>query len=64
MLWSPRVPVGFLTDGLAQIDGLELMINMDYGRAVDALRNRAGATTRVTGNAFFRALQIMEHMRR
>ncbi len=64
MLWSPRVPVGFLTDGLAQINGLELMINADYGRAVDALLNLAGAATRNTGNAFFRALQIMEHMRR
>ncbi len=64
MLWTPRVPVGFLTDGLAQIDGLELMINVDYGHAVDALRNLAGAATRDTGNAFFRALQIMEHMRR
>ena len=64
MLWSPRVPVGFLTDRLAQIAGLELMINVDYGCAVDALRKRAGATTRVTGNAFFRALQIMEHLRR
>ncbi len=64
MLWSPRVPVGFLTKGLAQIDGLELMINVDYGHAVDELRNLAGAATRDTGNAFFRALQIMEHMRR
>lgn len=64
MLWSPRVPVGFLTDRLAKLAGLELVINADYARAVDALRERARATTRDAGNTFFRALQILEHLRR
>ena len=64
MFWSPYVPVGFLTEGLARVTRLELMINADYGQALDALLERAAATTRGTGNAFFRALQIMEHVRR
>lgn len=64
MLWSPRVAVGFLTDGLAKLDGLELVINADYTLAVGALQEQARATTRDAGNAFFRALQILEHLRR
>ena len=63
MLWSPRVPKGFLTKGLARLEGLELVVNEDYTRAVAELRDRAGNTTRRTGNDFFRALQILEYLR-
>jgi hypothetical protein len=63
MLWSPYVPVGFLTDGLARLARLELVVNGDYTRAMEALREQARATTRDAGNAFFRALQILEHLR-
>lgn len=63
MLWSPCVPKGVLTAGLSQLQGLELVINADFARAVDALRAHARSSTRNTGNAFFRALQILEHLR-
>ncbi len=63
MLWSPRVPVGQLSEALAGIDGLELVINGAYTERVGELRERARASTRGTGNPFFRALQIVEHLR-
>ena len=64
MFWAPRVPIGFLTKGLAKLKKLELVINEEYGRRLDALQHLAAGTTRHTGNDFFRALQIMEHVRR
>lgn len=64
MLWSPRVPVGYLTENLAKVDGLELVINAEYSRSVDELRDRARETIRDIGNPFFRVLQILEHLRR
>ena len=63
MLWSPRVPVGKLLQGLDQIDGLDLVVNETYAERVAELRQRARRTTRQTGNRFFRALQIPEHLR-
>ncbi len=63
MLWSPRVPVGQLSEALAGIDGLELVINGAYTERVGELRERARASTRDIGNPFFRALQIVEHLR-
>ncbi len=64
MLWSPRVPVGYLTENLAKVDGLELVINAEYSQSVDELRERARETIRDIGNPFFRVLQILEHLRR
>lgn len=63
-LWSPRVPVGRLTDALAGIDGLELVINDEFSRRVAELNTKAGTTTRGTGNPFYRALQILAHLRK
>ena len=63
MFWSPRVPVGRLTDHLCGIDGLELVINGEYRKRVGELRELARDTTRDTGNPFFRALQILGHLR-
>jgi hypothetical protein len=71
MLWSPYVPKGILTTGLAglrerlreQGHPLELRINEEYTAAVDELRNLARRDTKDHGEPFFRALQILEHLR-
>ena len=63
MFWSPVVPKGYLTDNLALIDGLELVINGQYRACVDRLRERAGKEAHNTGNPFFRSLQILERLR-
>lgn len=63
MFWSPVVPRGYMTRALAEIEGLELVINGDYKRRVDQLRMRAKKESQDTGNPFFRALQILESLR-
>ncbi len=63
MFWSPVVPRGFLTENLAKIDGLELVINGAYKGRVEQLRRRARAEAQDTSNPFFRTLQILEHLR-
>jgi hypothetical protein len=63
MFWSPVVPVGYLTEGLAKIEGLEVVINEEYARRVTELRQLARAAAHDAGNDFFRALQILEHLR-
>jgi hypothetical protein len=61
--WAPRVPVGYMTERLAQIDGLQVVINGEYKRRVDLLRKRARKEQQPTGNDAFRMLQILEAMR-
>lgn len=61
--WSPVVPVGYMTKSLAQIEGLELVINGQYRQQVEALRSLARQTTHDARNPVFRMLQILEHMR-
>jgi len=63
MFWSPVVPVGYLTENLAKIEGLELIINGRYKTCVDELREKARTATHDTGNVFFRTLQILERLR-
>ena len=62
MFWSPYVPIGYVTDNLAGVNDLELVINGEYKRRVEELKSRAGETTHDVKNPFFRMLQIMEHM--
>ena len=72
MLWSPYVPVGKVTTGLQELiddlaeagDSLELQINQEYTRRVGELQERARLDTKNYGEPFFRALQIIEHLRR
>lgn len=64
MFWSPVVPKGYITSHLAKIRDLELIINSDYASCVDELRDKARSLTHDVGNPFFRALQILEHLRR
>ena len=61
--WAPRVPVGYLTERLAEIDGLEVVINGEYKQRVDLLRHKARKEMQPTGNDAFRMLQILEAMR-
>ena len=63
MFWSPVVPVGYITEHLAGIDGLESIINGTYKKRVEELRELARTTTHDTQNPFFRTLQILEHLR-
>ncbi len=63
MFWSPVVPVGYITDHLASINSLELVINGEYKKCIEQLRLLAKNTTHDSGNPFFRMLQIIEHMR-
>ena len=64
MFWSPRVPTGSLTDALAKIEGLQFVINQDYTMRVEELRDLAKKSTKDIGNPFFRALQILEHLKK
>jgi len=64
MLWSPRIPVGKLSDRLEKIVGLELIINETYTEKVDELREKARKSTADINNPFFRTLQILEYLRR
>lgn len=63
MFWSPRVPKGYITNELEKIKGLELVINDKYAKCIAELRNQAKIMSNDTGNPFFRALQILEHLR-
>ena len=62
MLWSPVVPRG-LVKPLGSIAGLEVVINAGYTERVRELEAAARETKRDTGNPFFRALQILAHLR-
>lgn len=64
MFWSPVVPKGFITNELAKMRGLQVLINGDYAACVDEIREKAKQETFDIGNPFFRMLQILEHMRR
>ena len=64
MLWSPVVGRGYITRHLDEISDLELVINEKYTSCVDRLREKARKVTKDFGNPFFRALQILEHLRR
>jgi hypothetical protein len=63
MFWSPRVPVGSITEGLSHLPDLELVINSEYKRRIDELRVLARETTHDARNPVFRVLQILEHLR-
>ena len=63
MFWSPNVPKGYLTDHLANIPGLELVINSAYKRRVNELQQKAIKEHQDTGNPAFRMLQILGALR-
>lgn len=59
MLWSPVVESGYLENRITEIDGLELVANSDYKKAVNELTEKANADKRDIGNPAFRMLQIL-----
>lgn len=61
--WSPVVPKGYLTEHLAMIETLELIINGEYKKRVQELKNLAAKETHDARNPVFRVLQILEHLR-
>lgn len=63
MFWSPVVPVGFLTERLSEITGLQCVINGDYKRRIVELQTLAAETTHDARNPVFRLLQILGHLR-
>ena len=63
MFWSPVVPRGYITENLAKITTLELVINGKYKECIDELKTLASETTHDARNPFFRMLQIIEHLR-
>jgi len=63
MFWSPVVPVGYQTERLAKIRGLELVVNETYTEKIRALQEKAKKLTNDEGNPAFRVLQILEHVR-
>ena len=62
--WSPVVPVGYVTENLGKIDGLELVINGQYKDRIEKLRRLAAQATHDARNPVFRMLQILEHLRK
>ena len=63
MFWSPVVPVGYVTEQLSKLSTMEVVINGEYKKRIEELRELAAKTTHDARNPFFRMLQIMEHMR-
>ncbi len=59
MFWSPIVESGYLENRLAEIDGLKLIANSDYKKAVDELTGKARTDKRNISNPAFRMLQIL-----
>lgn len=62
-LWSPVVPVGYITKHLASISTLELIINGEYSERVRALQELAKRETHDARNPVFRVFQILGHLR-
>jgi hypothetical protein len=49
---------------LNTVSELQLIINDEYTKCVDELRELARKQTHDSGNPFFRTLQILEHLKR
>lgn len=67
MFWSPVVLPkikGMLEmEAKKSLNGLDFMINKKYLSVIEELKREAKKTTKTFGNPFFRALQILEHLR-
>ena len=63
MFWSPVVPVGAITKGLAELPDLQCIINGEYKRRINELLALAETTTHDARNPVFRVLQILTHLR-
>ena len=63
MFWSPYVPEGYLTTRLAEIEGLQVIINRECKRRVDTLMGKARKERQDTGNPVFRVFQLLGSLR-
>lgn len=63
MYWSPFVRTGKLLERINKIEGIEFVFNKDYSDYVNKLKEEAHRTKSRHPNPFFRALQILEHLR-
>jgi hypothetical protein len=71
MLWSPYVNKGKLTNYFEKLHNelriseniFKLVINKKYTKKVNELRVKAKKDMKDSGEPFFRALQILEHLR-
>lgn len=70
--WSPRVPKGYLTNGLEELRrefeeefnaGLTLVINEEYTSRINEIRSIAADTRKDYGEVGFRVFQILENLR-
>ncbi len=62
--WSPYVPVGAITRGIAEASPeLERVINSEYAERIAMLQAEAKLRTNDEGNDAFRLLQILAHLR-
>lgn len=64
MFWSPVVPKGKITEDIAELRGLELVINEEYSRRINKLIKEAKGKTNDEVNPAFRLLQILNHMKK
>ena len=68
MFWSPYVPAGKRMAQLQAIETrikpkVELIVNSEYTKRVEELQKMARHDDSTSGEPFYRALQIIEHMR-
>lgn len=65
VFWSPIVRSRVVIEALRELatQGLEVVINDTYTKRFNELEEAAKATTRDTGNPFFRVLQLRAHLR-
>ena len=68
MFWSPYVPKGMLTKGFEKIKNeleinIEFIINAEYTNKINKLIEKAKEDKKDRGEPFYRALQILEHLK-
>jgi hypothetical protein len=58
MFWSPNVPVGFITNGLAEIPDLQLVINGDYKKKILELQTSLAPPRTMHETHFFECCRL------
>ena len=63
MLWSPVVKDKKMIASLHEMRGLQIVINGEYKKRVEQLRELAAKCTHDMGNPFMRTMQILSRLR-
>lgn len=63
MFWSPIVAKNVFNDLNTSLPELELIVNQPYTIKINELKQKAKETKSISGEPFFRALQILAHMK-